>query len=241
MFYSHRGGKAERQKLLFNVIETKNFSLSLKVPLLISTIFQEKKPAVNNPPLLSCSGCLDWRMLCAARVQCQECFLLWLFKAAVLLHDLNLTERFWGQEHSSTVAWQFFPDVGEGAEQSFSWGHSTCVMYERRGLATERCLIHKSTGTIFFLHFWPGLKCLLCSCTSHATVSCDILLLLFWPYASWGAGFVLYCWLLSNKIVQQDRLEVQERCRAHLGKNQHWAKCQLMKIQLCSISFNVMT
>lgn len=46
-----------------------------------------------------------------------------------------------------------------------------------------------------------------------------ILLLLFWPYASLGAGFVLYCWLLSNKIIQQDRIGVQERCRPHLGKN----------------------
>lgn len=136
--------------------------------------------------------------------------------------------------------------------KAFSEDTARCIMYERRGLATERCLIHKSSDTISFLDFWPDLKCLLCSCTSHATVFCDmqgvlgssasllLLLLLLWPYASLGAGVVLYCWLLSSKIVQQDRTEVQERCRAHLGKNQHWAKC-LMKIQLCSISFYVMT
>lgn len=113
--------------------------------------------------------------------------------------------------------------------KAFPEDTASCAMDERRGLVTERCLIHKSTDTISFLNFWPDLKCLLCSCTSHAF--CDmqgfvsagllILLLLFWPYASLGAGFVLCCWLLSNKIVLQDTTEVQERCRAHLGKNQH--------------------
>lgn len=136
--------------------------------------------------------------------------------------------------------------------KAFPEDTAICVMYEMRGLVTERCLIHKSSQTIFFLNFWPDLRCLLCSCTSHATVFCDmqgalgssagllLLLLLFWPLASLGA-VVLYCWLLSSGIVHQDRIEVQERCRAHLGKNQRWAKCQLMKIRLCSISFNVMT
>lgn len=38
------------------------------------------------------------------------------------------------------------------------------------------------------------------------------LLLLFWPYNSRRAGFVLYYGLLSNKIVLQDRIEVQESC-----------------------------
>lgn len=182
---------------------------------------------MNNPPLLSCLGYLDLRTLCAARAQCRECFLLWLFKAAILLHELNLTKRFLGQDHSSTVVEQFFPDVGEGPGQSFSWGYSHLCHVGQESLRHWEVLNSQITGTIFFLHFWPDLKCLLCSRTSHATVFCDMQGVLgshlFWPYASRGTGFMLYCWLLSSKIVQQDRIEVQERCRAPLGKNQHWA------------------
>jgi len=64
------------------------------------------------------------------------------------------------------------------------------------------------------------------------------LLLLFWAYASMGAEYVLY-YMLSNKIVQQDRMEVQEKCRSDLAKNElnkHWTKYQLVKIKFIPLA-----
>lgn len=60
-------------------------------------------------------------------------------------------------------------------KERFSCGYSQSYhVYERRGLVTDMCMVHKSTDTTFFLDFWPVCKCLLCSCTPCATVFCDM-------------------------------------------------------------------
>lgn len=56
------------------------------------------------------------------------------------------------------------------------------------------------------------------------------------------AGFGLYYCLLSNKIIQQDRIEVQEICSSDLGKNElNKHKVSADGNQFCSINFKVMT
>lgn len=148
---------------------------------------------MNNPPLLSCLGYLDLRTLCAARAQCQECFLLWLFKAAILLHELNLTKRFLGQDHSSTVVEQFFPDVGEGPRQSFSWGYSHLCHVGQESLRHWEVLNSQIHWYHLFSSFLAWLEVLFV--LPH--ISCHCLL---WHARGFGFSSFLALCLSGNRV-----------------------------------------
>lgn len=213
------GRKAERGQLLLSVrkigVKISLLLLILTASLQTGTTALRGSPEGSDPPLPSCSG---WR--CSgrsheSRLGCQEWFLLLVFKAAFSLCELKLLKRTWDKDHCSTVAQLCFSKLGEGLEiKPLLWVQP--VVARLRGQAWS--------GMCLQLH-WQYLLSCISACPevpfvvmhTLGTILYDMhgllilllqqLLLLSWPQDSVGAGFGLCCWLLSNKMVQQDRSE----------------------------------